>query len=88
MQQGEGSVQMGAFRDYNCQHGTATMAPSDVEQIFRNIDTGNNNLVRRPQPLLASRHLMCKWLDVYMIAVPGDCRGLPDLHGQSNSQHG
>ena len=48
MQQGEGSVQIGAFRDYTSQHGTVTLAPSDVEQIFRNIDGGNNNMVQAP----------------------------------------
>ncbi|KAL3159717.1 hypothetical protein ABBQ38_010123 [Trebouxia sp. C0009 RCD-2024] len=43
--QGAGSIQISAFRDYASQHGTATLASSDVEQIFNNIDTGNNNMV-------------------------------------------
>ncbi|KAL3157691.1 hypothetical protein ABBQ32_012127 [Trebouxia sp. C0010 RCD-2024] len=43
--QGEGSIQMNAFRDYTSRHGTTTLAASDVEQIFKNIDTGNNNMV-------------------------------------------
>lgn len=45
VQQGEGSIQMNAFRDYTSRHGTTTLAASDVEQIFKNIDTGNNNMV-------------------------------------------
>ena len=73
MQQGEGSVKIGAFQDYISQHGTATMAPSDVEQTFRNIGTGNNNLVRHWQTIAGKQHLM-KWMDIFVIAVAGDCR--------------
>lgn len=72
MQQGEGSVQIGAFRDYTSRHGTATLAPSDVEQIFQNMDAGNNNMV----PTSAkhcSPAASCLVHD-FVIAVAGDCR--------------
>ena len=47
MQEGQGNLQLSDLQAYTSRHGRASMPPSEVEQVFDNIDAGKKNLVRQ-----------------------------------------
>ena len=47
MQEGQGNIQLSDFQAYTSRHGIASLPPSEVEQVFENIDAGKKNLVRQ-----------------------------------------
>ena len=47
MQEGQGNIQLSDLQAYTSRHGIASLPPSEVEQVFENIDAGKKNLVRQ-----------------------------------------
>jgi len=47
MQEGQGKIQLSDLQAYTSRHGIASLPPSEVEQVFKNIDAGKKNLVRQ-----------------------------------------
>ena len=47
MQEGQGNIQLSDLQAYTSRHGIASLPPSEVEQVFDNIDAGKKNLVRQ-----------------------------------------
>ncbi len=47
MQEGQGNLQLSDLQAYTSRHGIASLPPSEVEQVFDNIDAGKKNLVRQ-----------------------------------------
>ncbi len=47
MQEGQGNIQLSDLQAYTSRHGIVSLPPSEVEQVFENIDAGKKNLVRQ-----------------------------------------
>ncbi len=47
MQEDQGNIQLSDLQAYTSRHGIASLPPSEVEQVFENIDAGKKNLVRQ-----------------------------------------
>ena len=43
----KGKIQLSDLQAYTSRHGIASLPPSEVEQVFKNIDAGKKNLVRQ-----------------------------------------
>ena len=47
MQEGQGNIQLSDLQAYTSRHGIASLPPSEVEQVFENMDAGKKKLVRQ-----------------------------------------
>lgn len=60
MQEGQGNIQLSDLQAYTSRYGIASLPPSEVEQVFENIDAGRKNLVRQ----------LCSIVQTEAVSVP------------------
>ncbi|DBA82684.1 hypothetical protein WJX77_005099 [Trebouxia sp. C0004] len=61
--EGQGKIQLSDLQAYTSRHGIASLPPSEVEQVFNNIDAGKKNLVTAEDFLSYMSKATCNMTD-------------------------